>query len=258
MRVAVAGGTGTVGRLVAAELLARGHVVVALSRSAPASLPDGVEHRRADLLAPSGLGDTLVGFDAVVDAANAAGRNARELLVGGSRELGAAAASAGVGHHVLVSIVGIERVPAGYYKLKLEQEEAVRTAGAPWSIVRATQFHSLLAAGFERLARLAIRPGGRARFQPIDPAVVAAALADRVEAGVSRDTESVAGPEIRTVGELSKTWAAALGRHLLPVALPPIGAVRALRAGGLCEESAATAGPTFTQWLARDKTNGAI
>ena len=242
MRVAVTGGTGTVGRLVAAELAARGHAVVALSRTRPARgvLPEGVEHRSVDLLASNGLGTVLVGFDAVVDAANAAGRRAKAVLVDGSRELGAAAAGAGVGHHALISIVGIDEVPVGYYKLKLEQEEAVRSSGAPWSILRATQFPELLITGFGRLAKLAIRPAGRARFQPIDPAVVASALADRIEAGPSRATESVAGPEIRTVGELSRAWSRETNRHLIPIPLPPIGLVRRLREGALCDESGAS------------------
>ena len=141
MRIAVVGATGTAGTPIAAELERGGHEVRRLSRHS--------ETHPVDLLTGEGLDAALEGCEAVIDASNVNGRTkqTRELLVDGGRRLLAAEARAGVGHHVCISIVGIEKVPMGYYGVKVEQEEMVRAAGVPWSIVRATQFHQLLDCG---------------------------------------------------------------------------------------------------------------
>src|SRR4051812_25208857 len=84
MLIAVTGGSGALGRELVAELAARGHDVRSVSRSAPARLPAGAEHVRADLLDGSGLDAALAGADAVIDAVKAgpATKAAREVLVG--------------------------------------------------------------------------------------------------------------------------------------------------------------------------------
>src|SRR5471030_2586125 len=115
MRIAVAGGTGTIGRRIAVALSRDGHEVRALRRGA-AQYP-------VDLTTGSGLEAALVGCDVVIDASNGPpSRKARAVLVEGSRRLLEVEARAGVRHHVCVSIVGIEDVPMGYYRVKLEQE----------------------------------------------------------------------------------------------------------------------------------------
>ena len=138
MRIAIAGGTGTLGSLVAAELGRRGHEIRVLRRSAP--------EYRVDLATGSGLADALAGCDVVVDASNNSSRHAAQILVDGSRRLLAAERAAGVGHHVCVSIVGCERVPMGYFQVKAEQEQVVEQGPVPWSMVRATQFHEYVLA----------------------------------------------------------------------------------------------------------------
>jgi nucleoside-diphosphate-sugar epimerase len=117
MRVAVTGGTGTVGKQTVLELAERGHEVCQLSRRAPTEPNAGAAHYSVDLTTGAGLDRALDGIQAVVDAANsmASFRLSREVLVGGSGRLAAAAAAAGVEHHVLRSIVGIEDVPTSYY-----------------------------------------------------------------------------------------------------------------------------------------------
>jgi uncharacterized protein YbjT (DUF2867 family) len=243
MQIAVTGGTGTLGREVVAELAGRGHSVRVLSRSAP--------QHRVDLSTGEGLAAALDGVDAVVDAANGKpGRDARAVLVDGTRRLLEAGAAAGVGHHVGVSVVGAERVPWGYYKVKVAQEGVVRAGAMPWSIVRATQFHPLLAGVFARAARARLLPGPTFPLQPVDPREVAAAIADAVEAGPSQGTSDFAGPERRTVRELARTWREQTGRQavLVPLALPGA-AGRALRAGGLTDPDASIGRTTFAQWL---------
>jgi uncharacterized protein YbjT (DUF2867 family) len=249
MKVAVGGGTGTLGSLVVERLAKRGDEVVVLSRSAR-TLPEGVAHRRVDLESGEGLASALDGVEVAVDASNDRKR-AQQVMVEGSGRLLRAEAEAGVRHHVAVSIVGCERVAMAYYAAKVAQEEVVAAGSVPWSLVRATQFHHLLAWAFAGTARFGVVPTGRALLQPIDPAIVAGRLADAVHAEPGGRLPDVAGPEVRTLGELARAWRRARGRRSLPLRIPPVGrAARALRDGGLCEPDAATAGPTFEQWLA--------
>ena len=170
MRIAIIGGTGTLGRHVAGQLRSHGHQVRILGRSAPGN--------RVDLTTGEGLDAALKGCDAVVDASNNSSRQAGEVLVNGSRRLLAAEEAAGVGHHVAVSIVGCELTPFSYFQVKAEQERVVERGRVPWSIVRATQFHELAAATLEGLARWGLLPLPRALLQTVAAAEVAQVVAD--------------------------------------------------------------------------------
>ncbi len=249
-RVAVIGGTGVLGTLAARELSERGDEVRIVSRTPPASIPSGMTHRRADLASGEGLAEAVAGVDVVLDAVNEQ-RRAREVLVAGTQRLLAAEAAAGVAHHVAISIVGCDRVPLAYYGVKVEQERLLDASPVPWSLLRATQFHTLLAFLFASAARARVLPTGPARLQPIDPAVVAQRLADAVHADPAGRLPDVAGPEVATLGELSRSWRAHDGRLLLPLRIPSVGRLgRALRAGHLTAPQAAAPGPAFADWLA--------
>jgi uncharacterized protein YbjT (DUF2867 family) len=221
-----------------------------LSRGAAGSRPPaGASHRRIDLATGSGLAEALDGVEVVVDAANAQ-KHASEVLVEGTRRLLEAEAHANVRHHLTISILGCDRVPLKYYRCKLAQEAALAAGQVPWSLLRATQFHPLPAAIFAAAARRRIRLTGSARLQPIDPAVVARRLADAVHADPAGRLPDIAGPEVKTLGELSRAWQRADGRRLLAVRVPSIGKLgRALRDGGLCDTSAAAGGASFEEWL---------
>ncbi len=246
--VAVVGGTGTLGAPVAAALLARGAAVRVLSRNR-AKVPTGAEHRRVDLISGEGLAEALVGADTVVDAANS-NRKSKVTLVEGTGRLLGAGAAAGVGHHVTISVVGIERVPSSYYRDKLAQERAVEAGPVPWSILRATQFHQLLDMSFAYAARFGLRPTGAGKLQPIDPRVVAERLADAAFTPPAGRLPDIAGPKIATISELSRAWASARGRRRLPLRIPSIGkAGKALAAGELCAPDAAADGEGFAEWL---------
>lgn len=258
MDVAVIGGTGVLGRLVAAQLAARGDAVRLVSRTAPAAgspaaalVAAGAQHRAADLRSGEGLAAALAGVDAVVDASNDA-RAARQTLVEGGRRLLAAEAAAGVGHHVAISIVGCDRTPLGYYRAKTEQEQVVASGPVAWSLLRATQFHQLVDGLFAGAARAWLLPVSGARVQPIDPAVVAVRLADAAHAGPGGRLPDLGGPRVQTLAELAAAWRAGhAGRRLLrlPLPLPPrLG--RALRDGALTTPDGAADGPDFAQWLA--------
>jgi uncharacterized protein YbjT (DUF2867 family) len=226
--VAVVGGTGTLGSAVVRELLARGATVRVLSRHAT---------------------NALAGADAVVDAANST-KAAEDVLVAGTRRLLAAEAEAGVGHHVAISIIGIDQVPLAYYRAKLAQEEAIEAGPVPFSILRAAQFPQLLDTAFAAAARFGFRPTGRAKVQPVDPTVVAARLADAALAAPAGRLPEIAGPKVQTLSELSRAWAMRRGKHRLPLRIPTWGKMgKALAAGALCNPAAATTGDDFEEWL---------
>lgn len=226
MTIAVVGGTGTLGRHVTSELRTRGLQVRVLSRSAP-------EHP-IDLTTGDGLGPALKGCDVVVDASNNSSRRAAATLVAGSRRLQEAEETAGVGHHVGVSVAGCEQVPAGYYKVKADQERAVEQGPVPWSIVRATQFHELVARILTAAARWRVLPVPHAALQTVAAAEVAAAIADIATGSPRGGRVSVAGPEVTDARELARTWQLVTGSRALLMPVPLPGKVgRALRAGAL-------------------------
>jgi uncharacterized protein YbjT (DUF2867 family) len=247
MRIAIVGGTGTLGRHVATELSARGHEVRTLSRSS--------QDFPVDLTSGQGLAAALEGCAAVVDASNAsAAKRAAQVLVEGSRRLLGAEQEAGVRHHVCISIVGCERVAMGYYRVKAEQEQVVENGPVAASIVRATQFHELVAAALNAAGKYRVLPVPRLRLQTVAAAEVASVVAGVAEGPPGRRRIEVAGPEITTARELARTWTAVTGRAALrlPLPLPVPGTLgRALRAGALTAEHADVLGTTtFADWLA--------
>jgi uncharacterized protein YbjT (DUF2867 family) len=246
--VAVVGGTGTVGAPVVGALLARGATVRVLTRGRD-GVPAGAEHRRVDLTTGEGLAAALAGADVVVDTANST-KKSKVTMVEGTARLLEAGAAAGVGHHLTISIVGIDEVPTRYYADKLAQERAVVDGPVPWSILRATQFHQLLDMGFGYAARFGLRPTGAGRLQPVDPRVVAERLADAALAAPAGRLPDVAGPKVATISELSRAWASARGRHPVPLRIPAIGkAGKGLAAGKLCAPANAAGGAGFEEWL---------
>jgi uncharacterized protein YbjT (DUF2867 family) len=247
MEIAIAGATGSIGAPAAAELTKRGHGVRALSRRS--------EQHPIDLETGAGLAEALGGCDALVDASNGgpSEKPARAVLIDGGRRLLEAAAEAGVKHHVCISIVGIESVPLPYYRVKVEQEAQVEAAGVPYSIVRATQFHSLLDGLFTAAARFRLLPGGAAKVQPVDPIQVAEVIASVAEGAPSGERQTVAGPEVLELGQMARSWRAARGVRapVIRAPLPPKLGL-ALRGGALTEADPDHRGTVgWSAWLGR-------
>jgi uncharacterized protein YbjT (DUF2867 family) len=134
MRIAVIGGTGLIGRAVVEALARDGHEGVAVSRSA------GV-----DVVSGDGLEAALAGCDAVIDVLNSTddeGDGPRRFFTAATKNLLEAGQAAGVGHHVVLSIVGVDRMRGNpHYIGKQHQERLARSGPVPATIVRATQFH---------------------------------------------------------------------------------------------------------------------
>lgn len=246
MRIAVAGATGTVGAHVVAAAAERGHEVVPLSRAAGVDLTTG-----------AGLEQRLAGVDAVVDVTNttAQSRRGAEAFFGAvTGNLLTAERAAGVGHHVALSIIGVDDVPSGYYAGKRLQERLLRESDRPWSLLRAGQFHEFgeQALGFVRLGPLSLVPVMRS--QPVAAREVGEALVRLVEKGPSGRVADLAGPEVLSVPDMARevSRVRGLGRRVVPVRLPGA-AGRGMRDGTLTAQGDATAtlgSTTFGQWLA--------
>ncbi len=243
MRIAVAGATGVVGRHVVAVAGERGHEVVPLARSVGVDLTTG-----------AGLEQRLVGVDAVVDVTSVATQDkaASEAFFGDvTRSLVTAERAAGVAHHVVLSIVGIDDVPSGYYAGKLLQERLLAEGDQPWSVLRATQFHEFAeqVLHFVRLGPVSVVP--RMTSQPVAAREVAEALVDLVEAGPSGRVPDLAGPEVLPMHRLARrvSRARGLGRRVVAVPVPGK-AGRGMRDGSLTPGEAGVRGrTTFDEWL---------
>lgn len=240
MKIAVAGGTGVVGRHVVDVARERGHHVVVLSRS------EGV-----DLTTGAGLTERLDDVDAVIDTTNQVSqkRADSEAFFGGvTRTLLSAEAAAGVHHHVVLSIVGIDDVDSGYYAGKRLQERIVAEGPVPWSVLRATQFHEFAeqALGFARVGPFSLVP--RMLSQPVAAREVGQALVDLAEGDPVGRAPELAGPERLQMVDLARK--VAHGRRVVPVRVPGA-AGRAMRTGALVPTDDGPRGRvTFDAWLA--------
>lgn len=243
MNIAVAGGTGTVGRRVVEVARGRGHEVRVLARSTGADIHSG-----------TGLDQALAGVQAVVDTTNlstTAGDASVAFFSQATRTLLDIEERVGVVHHVALSIVGIERAPVGYYAGKVAQEAFVEAGPVPWTIQRATQFHDFAAQLFEgaRVGPLHLAP--RMRTQPIATREVAERLIDLVEAGPAGRVADIAGPREESLVDMIRAYARSTGHHgwIPAVSLPgPLG--RAQRDGSLLAGLDAIRGrQTFAEWI---------
>ncbi|MGY0002696.1 SDR family oxidoreductase [Micromonospora sp. I033] len=250
MRVLVTGASGRLGRVALPRLRDAGHTVRAVSRRSRGDA--GVEWVAADLATGEGLAAAVDGVDAVLHLASSPDRRTYEIDVLGTRRLVLAAGHAGVGHLVYVSIVGVDRVPLGYYRHKLAAEQVVAAGPVPWSVLRATQFPEFLEELLHAASRLGPVLGDRAVLaQPVDPGEVAGRLTAMLAAGPSGRIEEFGGPEVLRYDEAVHAWRAARRsrRPLLPVRIPGrLG--RELRAGGLTTTATPTGTRTWADHLA--------
>lgn len=244
MRIAIAGGTGMIGAKTAAAARAAGHKITVIARST------GV-----DLLTGAGLDAALDGAEAVLDLAtlqSMSERRAVDFFETATGNLVATAKRAGIAHMVLLSIVGIDRNPNGYYAGKVAQERAVEASDVPWTIVRATQFHEFAGQTAARARMLGVQLAPRARAQPVAADALAAHLVGLVAAAPAGRAADVAGPREEALDEMIRAWVRHEGWRgpVVPVTLP--GAqMRGMREGSsLPGSKALRLGPPFAEWLA--------
>jgi uncharacterized protein YbjT (DUF2867 family) len=243
MRIAVAGATGNIGTRTVAALERDGHEVVGMSRKLGVDLATG-----------DGLDAALVDVEAVVDASNGPVLSPEETAAWfgtATANLLAAEQRAGVRHHVLLSIVGLDRVPGNaHYAGKREQERLVSEGPVPWTILPATQFHDFAAMvaswtehdGVSEIAPLLV--------QPVAPDDVAAVLAEIAVGEPLGRHPGLAGPETQDLVDMCRRTHQRQGRSVRLV--PTWGSLFGPAAAGnvlLPDEGARIAPTTFDEWL---------
>jgi uncharacterized protein YbjT (DUF2867 family) len=243
MRIAVAGGTGTVGQHVVEVAKERGHDVVSLSRA------EGV-----DLVNGRGLNQALQGADTVIDVSGIetmSTKKAVDFYTNATQNLLAAEKLTGVRHHVALSIVGIDKATSGLYAGKLVQEDEVRHGGIPWSLLRCTQFHEFvpLTVKVASVGPLVFVP--KMFTQPVAAREVAEALVNAAEAGPKGRLPDLGGPRGEQLADLVRAYLKKTGRRKRIVPLHVPGTMgKAMRKGKLIPKAGAAVGrQTFQQWL---------
>ena len=212
--ILVTGGTGRLGVPTAERLRAAGHDVRVLSRH------EGDGRVVGDLRSGEGIREAVAGVETVVHLATRNGVGSGEAPL--MRTIVAASREAGVRHVVYVSIVGVDRIPLGYYRQKLESEQLLGASGLPHTILRATQFHELVVGVFTAQRFLPVVFAPKVSFQPIAGGDVAARIAELATAEPTGRVPDIGGPERLTALELARRWAdaASVRRRIVPLSLP--------------------------------------
>jgi len=248
MRIAIAGATGLIGSQLTALARKEGHEVVEIARQTGFDLTDPDTDR---------LAAALAGVEAVVEVTSTRGildeQASTDFFTGVARNLGSAAAAAGVTRYVVLSIVGIDRgSDYAYYRAKLAQEVATRESAPGPLVLRATQFHEFAQQMFEWN-----RDGDVTRVidvptQPVDTGEIVRLLLDMATGEVGHDVE-LAGPRAERLVDLVERYAAHIGSDVKVVAVdgPPsiaAGAMLPDHDGVLCR------GVDWATWLAAQPT----
>jgi uncharacterized protein YbjT (DUF2867 family) len=243
MRIVVIGGTGRIGSMLVASLKRRGHEAV------PAAPATGV-----DILTGEGLPEALAGAEVVVDLTNSPSFDAAAIAFfqTAGRNLVAADQAAGVRHHIVLSIVGADRVAAsGYLRAKVAQEAVIKGSSIPYTIVRSTQFLPFISGIIQAGSTDGQIRLPSALMQPIDPEEVVATLADIAVGEPVNGTIEIAGPEPIPINRFAEEYLSARADPRLVVPDPT-----APYFGAVLEERSLTPSPgarlgqtTVADWL---------
>jgi uncharacterized protein YbjT (DUF2867 family) len=248
MRIAVAGGTGVVGHHLVEVAKEQGHEVISLSRS------EGV-----DLVTGHGLDQALAGVNTVIDVSGIqtmSTKKAVDFFTAASQNLQAAERNAGVQHHVVLSIVGIDKAASGLYAGKLVQEDTVRHGDVPWTLLRSTQFHEFVPVTVKVASAGPLVVVPKMATQPVAAREVAEALMEAAKAGPQGRLTDLGGPRTENLANLVRAYLHKAGQHKKVLELPFPGAMgKAMRNGALVPAADAAVGrQTFLEWL---ETTGA-
>jgi uncharacterized protein YbjT (DUF2867 family) len=202
MKIVFIGGSGLIGTKLVDNLRQHGHEVVAASPSS------GV-----NILTGEGLSQALTGAQVVVDVANSPSfedKAVLEFFETAGRNLLAAEAAAGVGHHVALSVVGTDRLLAsGYFRAKMAQEKLIKDSRIPYTILRSTQFFEFVSGIAQSATEGQTIRLAPALMQPVASDDVAATLADVAVEEPLNGTVELAGPERIRLDELVRRFLSA-------------------------------------------------
>jgi uncharacterized protein YbjT (DUF2867 family) len=203
MKIVIIGGTGLIGSKTAPILRQRGHEVVAASPNTGVNTITG-----------EGLKEALAGAQVVIDLANSPSfedKAVLEFFEASERHLLPAEVSAGVQHHVALSIVAVDRTDNGYFRAKLAEERLIQASGVPYTIVRATQFMEFLRGIADMSAEGNVVKLPPVLFQPIAADDVAANVAEAALAAPRNGIVEIAGPERAPFDEIVARYLKGVG-----------------------------------------------
>ncbi|MCT9078290.1 SDR family oxidoreductase [Streptomyces fulvoviolaceus] len=241
MKFAVIGGTGLIGSQVVKNLNAAGQEAV------PHSQSTGV-----DVISGQGLEEAVAGADVVVNLTNSPtfDEASPAFFQASMDNLLAAAHKGGVGHFVILSIVGADQVPElDYYRAKVLQEDLLAAGPIPYSIVRATQFMEFIDAVLSWTAdgdtvRLPATP-----IQPIAAKDVAAAVTDVAAGTPLNGMRNIGGPEVFALDELGRITLSHKGDSRTVVTDPTAGMFAVVKGDVLTDKDAHLAPTHYADWL---------
>ncbi|TXR47625.1 SDR family oxidoreductase [Phyllobacterium endophyticum] len=213
MKIVVIGGTGLIGSKTVERLRKKGHEVLAASPNSGVNTVTG-----------EGLAEALAGAQVVIDLANSPSfeeKAAMDFFEAAGRNLFAAEKTAGVRHHVALSVVGTDRMQAmGYFRAKLRQEEHIRNSGIPYTIVHATQFFEFVGAIAQSATEGTDVRAPTGAFQPVAADNVADTMADAALAEPLNGVIEIAGPELAPMNEFIARYLKATNDRRILVADP--------------------------------------
>ncbi len=250
--IMVTGATGVLGREALERVRQAGLPARGLTRKARRPVTEGVDWFTGDLATGEGLTAAFDGVRTVVHCATDVRRFRNDIPA--FHHLLDAAKRAGVEHVVNISIVGVDRIPYPYYRIKLAGERLLAESGVGWSSLRATQFPELLnmAFGFLSKSPVVVVPSGIS-CQPVDQGEVADRLVELAQGAPAGRVPDLAGPKVYSSVRLAKDWLAASGKRrvVLPVLIPgKIGA--GFRSGALTAPDRAVGLRTWEEYLAAE------
>lgn len=255
-RILITGGSGGLGREVVARMNLDRNIVRIMSRgNRPEKLDKRIEWVQADLKTGDGVAEAVAGSQTILHLASQPFTDNQKVDIEGTRHLLELARKEQLRNFVYISIVGIERFPKfSYYKAKVAAERLIEESGVPYTILRATQFHSFIDFFISAANRLPIifLPT-EFQVQPIDTGEVAASLVQLAADAPSGRVPDMAGPEVLRVGDMIRTWLKIRGIRKPVVNLPLPGATfNAYRRGLNTEPNRAVGKITWAEWVARE------
>lgn len=256
--ILVTGGTGQLGRRLVPRLVGAGHTVRVLSRRSDPDIAAGAKAVQGDLVSGAGIPDAVDGIDQIVHCASGTGdarsltyRSARRTDVAATAHLLEAAKRRGSPHVLYISIVGVDRIPLGYYRAKLETEHVIEASELPFTILRTTQWHTLAHEFCRRLARgpLVVLPKGL-RSQLLDADEAAERMATLAEERPHGHASNMGGPETLTMRAIVEAYLDAVGVRKRVIEVPVPGkTMKAFRAGYNLAPDHVDGKLTWRQWL---------
>jgi uncharacterized protein YbjT (DUF2867 family) len=182
--------------------------------------PGGV---RGDLATGRDLATALAGAEVVVHAATDSRGDPWQVDVAGTRRLVEAVDRTRLRHLVYVSIVGVDRIPYGYFRAKFAAEQVLLASGLPVTLLRATQFHDFVDDLLDIAHRGPVLPVPMGwRVQPVDAGDVAGHIAQVVGRPPTGGVVEFGGPEDLSAADLARAWVAARapGAHVVATPVP--------------------------------------